>query len=42
LRAAAALPVPVERSLDAGILDLEIPPDGLILVTIAVAHSGTK
>jgi xylan 1,4-beta-xylosidase len=42
LRAAAALPAPVERSLDAGILDLEIPSDGLVLVTIAVTPSGTK
>jgi xylan 1,4-beta-xylosidase len=34
LRAAAALPPPVTRPLDAGSLQLEIPPDGLMLVTI--------
>ena len=37
LRAAAALPAPVSRPLDAGTLSLEIPPDGLVLVTIAAA-----
>jgi xylan 1,4-beta-xylosidase len=34
LRAAGALPPPVTRSLEAGTLTLEIPPDGLTLVTI--------
>jgi xylan 1,4-beta-xylosidase len=34
LRTAAALPPPVTRPLDAGSLQLEIPPDGLMLVTI--------
>ena len=42
LRTAAALPVPVERSLDGGILNLEIPPDGLMLVTIAVTPPRTQ
>jgi xylan 1,4-beta-xylosidase len=42
LRAAAALPGPVERSLNGGRLSLEIPPDGLILVTIAANPSGAK
>jgi xylan 1,4-beta-xylosidase len=35
LRAAAALPAPVTRALEAGTLSLEIPSDGLFLVTIA-------
>jgi len=35
LRDAAALPPPLTRRLDAGTLSLEIPPDGLTLVTIA-------
>jgi xylan 1,4-beta-xylosidase len=34
LRAAAALPAPVTRPLEGGELTLEIPPDGLTLVTI--------
>ncbi|HVH83245.1 MAG TPA: hypothetical protein VM713_02910, partial [Steroidobacteraceae bacterium] len=34
LRAAGALPAPVTRALEAGSLTLEIPPDGLTLVTI--------
>ena len=34
LRAAATLPAPVERALDAGTLTLEIPSDGLVLVTL--------
>jgi xylan 1,4-beta-xylosidase len=42
LRTAAALPVPVERSLDGGMLNLEIPPDGLMLVTIAVTPPRTQ
>ena len=42
LRAAAALPPPTERSLDAGALNLEIPPDGLIFVTIAVKPPAAK
>ena len=42
LRAAAALPPPTERSLEAGTLNLEIPPDGLILVTIAVKPPAAK
>jgi len=39
LRAAAALPAPVARPLDAGTLALEIPPDGLVLVTIGATRS---
>src|SRR2546430_362830 len=39
LRAAAALPAPVARPLDAGTLSLEIAPDGLALVTIAATRS---
>jgi xylan 1,4-beta-xylosidase len=35
LRAAAALPAPTAMRLAAGSLDLEVPPDGLILVTFA-------
>ena len=35
LRAAAELPPPVVRLLDGGALNLEIPADGLMLVTIA-------
>jgi xylan 1,4-beta-xylosidase len=35
LRAAAALPPPVARPLDSGKLLLDIPPDGLVLVTVA-------
>ena len=42
LRAAAALPPPTERSLDEGTLNLEIPPDGLILVTLAVKPPAAK
>ena len=38
LRAAAALPAAVSRAFDANTLSLEIPPAGLVLVTIA-AHS---
>ena len=35
LRAAAALPAPVMRPLDHGRLDLDIPSDGLVLLTLA-------
>ena len=42
LRAAAALPLPVVRPLEAGTLTLEIPPDGLVLVTIAAARPDGK
>ena len=42
LRAAAALPPPTERSLEQGTLNLEIAPDGLILVTIAVKPAAAK
>ena len=35
LREAAALPAPITRSLQSGELDLEIPSDGLVLVTLA-------
>jgi hypothetical protein len=42
LRAAAALPPPTERSVDQGTLNLEIAPDGLILVTIAVKPAAAK
>jgi xylan 1,4-beta-xylosidase len=36
LRAAAALPAPEVRPLDHGRLDLDIPSDGLMLVTLGV------
>ncbi len=42
LRAAAALTPPVVRRLDAGSLQLEIPPDGLMLVTIAARSAGAR
>jgi xylan 1,4-beta-xylosidase len=42
LRAAAALPLPVARPLEGGTLTLEIPPDGLVLVTIAAPRSDRK
>ena len=42
LRTAAALPLPVARPLEAGTLTLEIPPDGLVLVTIAATRSDRK
>jgi xylan 1,4-beta-xylosidase len=43
LRAAAAVPAPVTRTFDGGALTLEIPSDGLMLVTIAAAHpSGAR
>jgi xylan 1,4-beta-xylosidase len=42
LRAAATLPLPVARPLEAGALRLEIPPDGLVLVTIAATGSDRK
>ena len=42
LRVAAALPAPVARPLDAGTLSLEIPPDGLVLVTIGATRSDTE
>jgi len=35
LREAAALPAPITHSLQSGELDLEIPSDGLVLVTVA-------
>ena len=38
LRAAAALPAPLAMKLEAGSLELEVPADGLILVTIK-AHA---
>ncbi len=38
LRAAAALPAAVTRPLEGGALALEIPPDGLTLVTIGAQH----
>lgn len=38
LRAAAALPAAVTRPLEGGTLTLEIPPDGLTLVTIGARH----
>jgi xylan 1,4-beta-xylosidase len=34
LRLAAALPAPVTRALEAGTLTLDIPPDGLTLITL--------
>ena len=37
LREAAALPPPVDRPLHGGELDLEIPSDGLVLVTVAAS-----
>jgi hypothetical protein len=42
LRAAAALPPATERSLERGTLNLEIAPDGLTLVTIAVKPAAAK
>ena len=42
LRTAAALPLPVARPLEAGRLTLEIPPDGLVLVTVAATRSDRK
>lgn len=42
LRTAAALPLPVVRPLEAGTLTLEIPPDGLVLVTIGATRSDRK
>jgi xylan 1,4-beta-xylosidase len=42
LRTAAALAPPVVRHLDAGSLQLEIPPDGLMLVTIAARSAGAR
>src|ERR1700731_1306329 len=42
LRTAAALPVPVARPLEAGALTLEIPPDGLVLVTIGAMRPDRK
>ena len=42
LRTAAALAPPVVRHLDAGSLQLEIPPDCLMLVTIAARSAGAK
>jgi xylan 1,4-beta-xylosidase len=41
LRAAAALPPPVVRPLDHGSLDLDIPSDGLVLVTLAPPATAT-
>ncbi|HYM28919.1 MAG TPA: hypothetical protein VET66_12280, partial [Steroidobacteraceae bacterium] len=38
LRAAALLPPAVTQPLTAGALDLEIPSDGLVLVTVAAQH----
>jgi hypothetical protein len=35
LRAAAALPAPLTRQLESGSLTLEIPADGLTLITVA-------
>jgi len=40
LRQAAALPPPAMRTFEGGALSLEIPPDGLVLVTIA-AHASS-
>ena len=42
LRAAAALPPATERSLERGTLNLEIAPDGLTLVTIAVKPAAAQ
>jgi xylan 1,4-beta-xylosidase len=38
LRDAAALPAPITHPLQSGELDLEIPSDGLVLVTVAGNH----
>jgi xylan 1,4-beta-xylosidase len=38
LRAAGALPAAATRALEGGTLTLEIPPDGLTLVTIGAHH----
>jgi len=35
LREAAALPAPITHPLQSGELDLEIPSDGLVVVTVA-------
>ena len=40
LRAAAAVPAPVTRAFDAGELTLQIPSDGLMLVTVAPNSHG--
>jgi xylan 1,4-beta-xylosidase len=42
LRAAAALAPPLTRPLEAGTLEVEIPPDGLMLVTIAAKAAGAR
>jgi xylan 1,4-beta-xylosidase len=42
LRKAAALPVASVRQLEGGALSVEIPPDGLVLLTIAPPASGSK
>jgi xylan 1,4-beta-xylosidase len=42
LRAAATLPPPVSRALEAGTLRLEVPPAGLVLVTIPANSPGAE
>jgi xylan 1,4-beta-xylosidase len=42
LRAAAALPAPVTRTLDGGTLTVEIPSDGLMLITIPAHPTGAR
>jgi xylan 1,4-beta-xylosidase len=42
LRAAAALPAPVTRTLDAGTLTVDIPSDGLMLITIPAQPTGAR
>jgi xylan 1,4-beta-xylosidase len=42
LRAAAALPPPVTRTLDGGTLTVEIPSDGLMLITIPAHPTGAR
>jgi xylan 1,4-beta-xylosidase len=42
LREAAALPAALTRPLDAGALRLEIPPYGLMLITIAARPAGAR
>ena len=42
LRAAAALPAPTTRPLDGGTLTVEIPSDGLMLITIPGQSAGAS
>jgi xylan 1,4-beta-xylosidase len=42
LRAAATLPSPVEQPLSSGVLNLDIPSDGLVLVTVKANSAHAK